>query len=176
MRKYFTTGLALLLPILLTLFIVGFFINIISKPFLSTVEAVLGHFDFFNEPILIFHKEEVITFFSKIFIIIGIILIIFFVGFLGKLFLMDYLFKLGNKFFHNLPYFNKIYKSTQDIVHGLFSTNSKSFSQVVLVPFPTKETLSVGLITKEAIKIHDKQNATETIPVFIPGTPNPSVG
>ena len=176
MKKYFTTGLAILLPVLLTIFIVGFFVNIITHPFLGTVEAILGHFEFFNEPFSIFQNGEMLTFFSKLFILVGIILTIFLVGFLGKLFLIDYLFKIGNMFFHNLPYFNTIYKSSQDIVHGLFSTTSKSFSQVVLVPFPTKDTMSIGLVTREFIKINDKQSTLETIPVFVPGTPNPSVG
>ena len=176
MKKYFTTGLAILLPILLTIFIIGFFVNILTNPFLNYVEAIVRRFDFFNEPFLIFQSEKVVTFFSKIFVLTGIIFTIFLAGMLGKLFLVDYLFRIGNKLFHKLPYFNKIYKSSQDIVHGLFSTTSKSFSQVVFVPFPTKEAMSVGLVTKEFILVNHPENPLETIPVFVPGTPNPSVG
>ena len=145
MKKYFTTGLAILLPILITIFIIGYFVNILTNPILNYVEAIVRRFDFFNEPFLIFQSEKVVTFFSKIFVLTGIIFTIFLAGMLGKLFLVDYLFRIGNKLFHKLPYFNKIY-------------------------------MSVGLVTKEFILVNHPENPLETIPVFVPGTPNPSVG
>jgi uncharacterized membrane protein len=176
MKKYFTTGLALLLPVLLTILIVGFFVNLVTQPFLGSIESIVANLDFFKGPFLIFNRSDLITFFSKALILLGLIFAILLVGVIGKLFLVDYFFKLTNVFFHKIPYFNKIYKGSQDIVHGLFSTGSKAFSQVVLVPFPTAETLSVGLVTKESIPLNNSSNPSELIPVFVPGTPNPSVG
>ncbi|MBA3721759.1 MAG: DUF502 domain-containing protein [Parachlamydiaceae bacterium] len=177
MKKYFTTGVAIILPIFLTSFIVVFFINLLTRPFLGIVESFIANFDFFKEGTTIFHNPEFLLSLSKIFILIGLVGFIFLIGFLGQLFLVKYLFKFGNAIFQKIPYINKIYLALQEVVHSLFSSESKSFSQVVLVPFPNSNALSVGLITREYIKLNSTHKSTsEMIPVFVPGTPNPSVG
>lgn len=174
MKKYFTTGLAILLPLILTALIVLFLINLLTKPFLGITENVVNHL--IDLPYVSYGYPGVIVFLSKVLILCGMILFVLLIGILGKLFLIDYLFKLGDKVFHNVPLINKIYKACQDVVHSLFSSSSKSFSQVVFVPFPLANTLSVGLITKESISINSRPDYTNLVPVFVPGTPNPSVG
>lgn len=177
MKKQFTTGIVILLPILITFLIVAFFINILTYPFVSNIEAIFNHYHLFQGSYYLFEGADIIKFISKAIVLIGLFTFIIFIGFMGKLFLIDYLFQLGFAIFHNIPYVNKIFKASQDVVHSLFSAESKSFSQVVLVPFPTNQTLSVGLVTKESLAVHCiHEGATELIPVFIPGTPNPSVG
>lgn len=166
----------MLLPILLTILIVGFLINLLTKPFLGSVETILSHFEIFKHSYFIFESDVVITIVSKLLILIGLTLFILLIGVIGKLFLIDYMLRFGNFIFHNIPYINKIYIACQDVVHGLFSNESKSFSQVVFVPFPTPETLSVGLVTKDAIAVHLEGESSDFIPVFVPGTPNPTVG
>ena len=99
------------------------------------------------------------------------------IGLLGKYFLIDLLFKIGNYFLHRLPFVNKIYKVCQEIVHTLFSSTKSSFSQVVFVPFPTLHQLSIGLVTREPLKVENSAaDDTDWIPVFVPCAPNPSVG
>lgn len=176
MKKYFVTGIVILLPVFLTVIIVTFFINFLTKPFLGTVEEALKQFDLFNQSYFIFQSEKIVTIVSKFIILIGLTLVILGVGLIGKIFLIEYVFRIGNGFFYNIPYVNKIYKACQDVVHSLLSSESKSFSQVVLVPFPTLSTLSVGLVTRQSILLESVPTSTELIPVFIPGTPNPSVG
>lgn len=173
MKRYFTTGLAILLPIILTGLIVGFLINILTKPFLGITERLIHHFLPLSYSFL---HPDVILFLSKLFILFSLIFIVGLVGFIGRLFLIDWLFRLGDHLFHNLPLINKIYKATQDVVHSLLSSSSKSFSQVVLVPFPFSQTLSVGLVTKDSLIINAADHSKDLVPVFIPGTPNPSVG
>jgi uncharacterized membrane protein len=176
MKKYFTTGLAILLPMLLTMIIVGFLVNLLTKPFLGTAIAILDHFDLFEDSTSFFENRGMLVFFSKLLILTVLAGFIFLVGLLGKLFLIDYLFRIGNRILHNLPYVNKIYKACQDVVHGLFSPKSTSFSQVVFVPFPNAQALSLGLITRDAITLHASNQDSDVVPVFVPGTPNPSVG
>ena len=52
MRKDFTTGLAILLPVILTCVIVGFLINLVTSPFLDLFRNVLNHFEVFQQPFL----------------------------------------------------------------------------------------------------------------------------
>ncbi len=168
MRKYFKTGLALLLPLILTLLIVNFLVNFLTAPFLHLTQPLL---------VPLFGKSASLLFLSKVLILFFLFLFVLLIGFLGRLFLIDYLFKLGDFFIHRIPFVNKIYKACQDVVHSLFSSKSKKFSQVVLVPYPYPPHLSIGLVTNAHFSVQEAPpSAQELIPVFVPGTPNPSVG
>lgn len=178
MKKYFMTGLAILLPIILTVMIVGFLINFLTHPFLEPTKALIAQFDFFQQPFLFFNETILVTAASKVLILIFLMGFITLIGFLGKLFLIDYLFRLGDYFLHKLPYVNKIYKVCQDVVHNLFSSSSKSFSQVALVPFPNLHHLSLGLVAGEIILIKQAQHneLKDLVATFVPCPFNPSIG
>lgn len=177
MKKYFTSGLAILLPAILTIMIVSFLINFLTQPFLESTITLLEQLDFFNHSFFLFHPKTIVILTSKAFILLFLSGFILLIGLFGKLFLIDAFFRLGDYLLHKLPVINKIYKSCQDVVHSLFSSSSKKFSQVVLVPFPNSSNLGIGLITGDAIKLANCQQETgHLISVFVPGTPNPSVG
>lgn len=170
MKNNFTTGLAVLLPIVITLLVVSFLINILTNPFLGGTQAFLLNFSFFAA------HPDLLNFYSKSLILIGIGITVLIVGFIGKLFLVDALFRLGDYFLHNIPVINKVYKACQDVVHSLFSTESRSFSQVVFVPYPNADTLSIGLVSKDSIPLENTKQDGDLVSVFVPGTPNPSMG
>jgi uncharacterized membrane protein len=177
MKKYFSTGLAILLPIVLTVLIVNFLVNFLTKPFLAPTKALIAHFNFFQTHFLLLDDMTIVTFVSKVLILLFLVCFIALIGFLGKLFLIDYLFRLGDYFLHKLPYVNKIYKGCQDIVHSLFSSSSKTFSQVALVSFPYSHNLSLGLVIGEPITIKPTSpELNDLVSVFVPCAPNPSFG
>lgn len=176
MKKDFLTGLVILLPILLTILIVGFLINFLTKPFIGPISGFYANLGIFDEPFLFLSGSDILTMASKVTALVGLFLFILVIGFLGKLFLIDYLFKWGDALIHNVPVINKIYKACQDVVHSLFSSESKSFSQVVFIPFPFADTLSVGLVSRDSLTLTSHTEPTELVPVLVPGTPNPSVG
>lgn len=177
MKKYFSSGLIILLPIILTIIIVNMLINFLTHPFLQPTKNLLEQFIFFHHPLFLFHHSLLITFSSKILILFILSGCIILIGLLGKLFLIDIFFQIGDSFLHQLPFVNKIYKACQEVVHSLFSASSKKFSQVVFAPFPNTHNLSLGLVANQTIELKNcGQKEEELISVFIPGTPNPSVG
>ena len=175
-KKSFTTGLALLLPSLLTLMIVIFFINLVTAPFLEPFKALIGQLNLFQHKLHLGESSAFITMLSKALILLLLFGFIIFVGSVGKFFFIDYLIQWGDAVFHKVPYINKIYKAFQDVIRSLFSSSSKSFSQVVFVPFPNKGNFSIGLITCESVVIQDFKQTDEWVSVFVPETPNPSAG
>lgn len=177
MKKPFTSGLVILLPIALTAVIINFFINFVTAPFLELTQNFLEHLSFFHHPFFLFHQATLINFSSKVLILFILSCFVILIGIVGKLFLVDFLIRLGDYFLHRLPFVNKIYKACKDVVHSLFSSSSKKFSQVVLVPFPHPDSLCLGLVANEALHVERGEEEREhLISVFIPGTPNPSVG
>lgn len=175
MKKYFTSGLALLLPVILTLMILNFLINFFTQPFLNSTQAILENLLFYNQTSLSYHQETAVLILSKFIIIFVLAVFTILVGLFGKLFLIDLFFRLGDYLLHKLPFINKIYRACKDVVHSLFSSSSNKFNQVVFVPFPSPENLSIGLVTSHSVQL-DSQDSEQLVSVFVPGTPNPSVG
>lgn len=175
-KGYFFTGLALLLPAVVTLWILLFFVNFLTKPFISGVEAILAHSGPLNKPFLFFNEQQVISIISKILIVATLVLVTAFVGFLGKMVAAHYLIRFGDFVIHRIPIVNRIYKAAQDVVKNLFSENGSTFSQVVLVPFPHGKSYSLGLVTSQSMTHKGKDSEKDMVSVFIPATPNPTMG
>jgi uncharacterized membrane protein len=169
MKKHFFTGLALLLPLILTALIVFFLFNIITKPFMGLVSGVLSGFGW-NE------QGQFLEITSKILAFVFLTGLVLLVGFLGQLFLTKTFFSLTNKIILKIPIINKIYKAAHDVVHTLFSSKENQFTQVVLVPFPEKGSVSLGLVTNECLPTGTDTTHAGLLSVFVPGTPNPTMG
>ncbi len=176
MKKYFLTGLAVILPILVTWFILMLLLRLLTAPFMgfaSTIAAYLNASDWFPSQL---QSPDTLRLLSQICIVFILFLTTVFVGFLGKIFLMNALFRLGDKIAHSIPFANKIYKSVQDVIQSLMSQETPSFSQVVQVPFPHQNAFALGFITREQ-EILEASNETEAhVSIFVPGTPNPTMG
>lgn len=177
MRKSFTAGLVILLPIFLTVMIVVFLINLLTQPFLVQTEALITRLGIFQISVNPDERAALIALTSKVIILLMLVACILFTGFAGKHFILDHLFRIGNRCLDRIPVINKIFKTSQDVVHSLFSSTARTFSQVVCLPFPQKGKLSIGFVTCDIVKIvhRDKENQ-ELVSVFIPGTPNPTAG
>lgn len=92
------------------------------------------------------------------------------IGVVGKHFIISYLLRFGDNLLHRIPVVNSVYKTFQELVTAIFTSDNKAFKQVVLVPFPNESCLTVGLVTNE-----DGVDP-KLVPVFVPTTPNPSSG
>jgi uncharacterized membrane protein len=171
MRKHFLTGLAILLPFAVTLFVVVFIVNFLTSPFLGIVEAILNYYHL-QHSFLFFSEKEVLHVISKILVLITLFLVTLIIGFLGRLVLVNYLFRIGDVIIQRIPFVNKIYKAAQETVKTVFSSEKTAFSHVVLVPFPHNKSFSIGLITRNT----REGKAQDEISIFVPGTPNPTIG
>ena len=174
MKKSFITGLAILLPAILTLIIVMLVVNLLTKPFQGAVEGVLYNYAGDNWSVLFINSQQIITIISKVLALFLIVLVTLLIGFLGRVLFFHYLFQFGHWIFHRIPFLNKVYKATQEVVGSLFKEDKASFSGVVLVPFPNASTRAIGFVTNSSQ--NENNTEEERISVFVPGTPNPTMG
>lgn len=172
MKKNFLTGLVLLLPFALTVIILFWVINFLTNPFQSSVESILNYYDVFNGPFLFFSASQVLYFSSKILILILLLVFLLLVGTFGQIVLLTTLFRFGDYVITHIPFVNKIYKITQDIVKTLFQSKGNAFSHVVVVPFPHSKAFSIALMSQE----QKNTLPNELVSVFVPGAPNPTFG
>lgn len=174
MRKYFATGLAILLPIILTCFIVAFILRILTKPFLGLTQQIF--FILAGDDNVLASHPAILQFISQLLILLSLFVMLVFIGFAAQLFFTKVIFRIGDRIIHTIPFVNKIYKAAQDVIENLANPRTSSFSQVVLVPFPNKHSLSLGFITREGLPAESDCNESHLVSVFVPGTPNPTMG
>lgn len=75
-----------------------------------------------------------------------------------------------------VPLLNKIYGAIKQMNQALTMSKGASFQQVVLVEFPSKGFYSLGFVTNETHQEVQARTAQRVISVFVPTTPNPTSG
>ncbi len=166
MKKYFLTGLVILLPIAVTVWALTFIVRFLTKPF-------MGLMTHFVKELPIAASEHGIRIVSEILILITLVVFTFFLGLIARRFFFNRLIEIGDKMLYRIPLVNKVYKTSKELVSSLFASKKDSFKQVVLLHFPNKESYCIGLIASPSPKIFSKD---PLVSVFIPTTPNPTTG
>lgn len=176
MKKNFLTGLAILLPIVLTTMIVMFFVNLLTKPFLALTTQIFAKTGLLDKTFLFLSGEQIICLISRIIVLLILFAATLLIGLLTRHFFADVFFTNFDRLIHRIPIVNKIYIALQEVMHTIFKSDKTNFSQVALVPFPQEDTYCLGFITKDSLPEGSDLEHIELISVYIPGTPNPMMG
>ncbi|MCH9616740.1 MAG: hypothetical protein SP4CHLAM5_02470 [Chlamydiia bacterium] len=180
MKKNLLSGLALLLPLAVTVFIFVFLVDLLTTPFLENVKDIIKFFSV-NYVDFDLHSTSLILL-SRFIILILLFFGVFLLGFLGKRIFFHFFVKMFHSWMMKIPLINKIYKGARDIIMALLSEDKKIFSRVVAVPFPNEHSKALGLVTGNApFKLHSDQEADVTTErtlksVFVATSPHPLSG
>lgn len=175
-KKYFKTGLLLLIPLIVTAIIVLFIINFLTSPFIYILANIFRRYDIFNSPFLFLTETQTLFLASRMIALTLLLAGTILVGFLGKMFFINYFLKVGDYLMMRIPLINKIYKTVQEIVTTVFSSQTQKFSAVVLVHFPHSNGLNIGLVASQVNAVGSDPEFVDQITVFVPSGLNPSVG
>jgi len=157
-RNYFITGVVVLIPIGITIYLTILITSVSSK--ILPKEINPNHYLPYNIPGL----EIIITLF-----------LITFIGWLSLSFIGKKLLNLFNTVLKRIPILRTIYSAILQMTET-FTKNDNKKKNVVLVEYPRKGTWAVGFATKEnSGEITNKLNK-KLINVFVPTTPNPTSG
>ena len=157
-RNYFITGVVVLIPIGITIYLTIFITSVSSK--ILPKEINPNHYLPYNIPGL----EIIITLF-----------LITFIGWLSLSFIGKRLLNLFNTVLKRIPILRTIYSAILQMMEAFTKTDNQK-KNVVLVEYPRKGTWAVGFATKEnSGEITNKLNK-KLINVFVPTTPNPTSG
>lgn len=176
MRRYFLTGLVILLPITLTVWILVFLVNLLTKPFLGIIDYILSLHPTSAYLLTIPATEKIIHYSSQVLILFILFFLTCVLGMVARWFFFKGLLKLGDHILHRIPIVNKVYKTSKDIIRTIFASKTTSFKKVVMVPFPDDTTFAIGLLAGESPPRCKGAARSDLISVFIPTTPNPTSG
>lgn len=176
MKKFFITGIVILLPVMLTLFVIIFIFNFLTAPFLEFTKATLGRYEIFQQGIFFLSAEKLQHYVSQILILFTLFFFTVFLGIVARWVFFHYLVRVWDYVLHRIPFVSSIYKTFQDVINTMFTSTTTAFKQVVMVRFPNPDTYTVGLITRDHLSGLEHVIGSDLLLVFVPTTPNPTSG
>ncbi len=158
LRNYFITGIVVLVPIGITLYLTKFLISISSK---------LIPYDLNPNNYLPYSIPGLEILLSIIFITL--------IGGLSLSFIGKKILQIVNDLFKRIPILRTIYSAIGQMTESLAPKKGDKKS-VVLIEYPRKGSWAVGFATKENKGEISKKTNKELINIFVPTTPNPTSG
>ena len=172
-RNSFSTGLVVIAPVALTIWLIW---------------SVIGWIDGFVLPFIpnLYHPDNILnTFFGQDVAInirgLGVVVFLLFttfVGWIAKGFLGRSLIRIGENLVRRMPVVRSIYSGVKQIAETVFAQSDRSFEKACLIEYPRKGIWAVGFVSTEAkgeVKYKAKSNS-DLLSVFVPTTPNPTSG
>ena len=152
-RRYFLTGVLVLVPLAATLLIFKWLFDAIDGILEPAVEAIFGR------PI------AGIGF-------VAIIVLIFLAGLFASNVIGKKVIQRGESLLEDLPMIREIYVTLKQILQSVILPNKGGFREVVLVEFPRPGMKTIGFVTNRIKDMEGKK----LVNVYIPTTPNPTSG
>jgi uncharacterized membrane protein len=162
MRKYFITGLLVLVPLAITAWVLNLVISTMDQSLLLVParwqpQQVFGR----NIPGL----GTILT-----------IVIVFLTGVFTNNLVGNYVVRLWERVLHRIPIVNSLYSSVKQVSDTLFSSSGNAFRKAVLVPYPHQNSWTIAFLT--GVPGGDVKNhlVGDFVSVYVPTTPNPTSG
>ena len=164
LRRDFLTGLVVLIPIVLTVYLVWSVISFIDKvviPLIPPRYNPIDQFDIYVPGLGVF-----------LFLIATTLIGSLASGFIGRQAIF-----LSEKILSRTPIINTVYNSIKQIIQAVFKTDGTNFKQPCLIEYPRKGIWAVAFISAESTgEIKKKIDMGSLVTVFLPTTPNPTSG
>ncbi|MDP2600573.1 MAG: DUF502 domain-containing protein [Deltaproteobacteria bacterium] len=162
-KKYFVSGALVLVPIVMTVWILKAVILWCEDLFTSIVPTPW-------RPINLFGFE--LPGLGLLFTIFLVVL----TGVITRLYIGSKLLAVWDKIINKVPFGNTIYRAVKQFTETVASSKQQSFRQVVLIQFPVTGNHMIGFITGDTPDPLKNTPDRETVNVFIPTSPNPTSG
>lgn len=161
-RSYLLAGLVVWLPILITMGVLNFIINLLD----TTLELIPKAYQ----------PEQLIGVHIPGFGVVLSLILLITTGIFATNFLGQRLMSWGESILSRIPLVRSIYNSVKQVINTILSTNSDAFRKVLLIEYPRKGLWSIGFQTGAVNPEINTHTNEELISLFIPTTPNPTSG
>jgi len=164
LRGYFLTGLIIVGPVAITIYVVWWFINLVDgwvKPLIPG-RYLPDNFLPFNVP--------------GVGLIIGILSLMV-VGALAANLFGRTIVSYGEMMLDRMPVVRGVYRLLKQIFTTVFSKQGTGFKRVGLIEFPRRGVHAVVFVSGEPpLEVNSKLDNGELLTVFMPNAPNPTTG
>ena len=162
MRKYFITGLLVLVPLVITAWVLNLIISTLDQSLLFVPAAW--------QPRVLLGADipgvgAVLT-----------LAIVFLIGVLANNLVGNYVMRLGERLIKRVPVVSSLYGSVKQVSDTLFSPSGNAFRQAVLVPYPHADSYTIAFLTGAPGGEVAAHLGGDYVSVYVPTTPNPTSG
>lgn len=162
MKKYFITGLLVLVPLFITVWVLTSLISMMDRSLLLLPMEWRPKAQFGVE---VPGLGALLT-----------LLIIFVTGLIATNFFGKQLILLWEALLNRVPVVKSIYSSVKQVSDTLFSDSGNAFRQAVLIQFPREGTWTIAFITGTPGGDVVNHLQGDFVSVYVPTTPNPTGG
>jgi uncharacterized membrane protein len=162
MKKYLITGLLVLVPLVITIWVLKSLIGIMDQSLLLLPEQ--------------WHPHTLLGSDIPGFGVILTFAIVLVTGLIATNFFGMQIIVLWEKLLNRLPVVKSIYSSVKQVSDTLFSDSGNAFRKAVLVQFPREGTWTIAFLTGTPGGDVANHLHGDYVSVFVPTTPNPTGG
>lgn len=162
LKRLFLTGLLILIPLALTLYVLVALFQLMDGIFAPLLDRAVGYF---------FPAVHIpgLGFLLTIAVIFGI-------GWLSTNVFGRRVIRMLEKVMGRIPVAKSVYGATKGIMEALSHEQREAFRRVVLVEYPKADIYALGFVTGSARWPRVDEALSDFLLVFLPTTPNPTSG
>lgn len=162
LRRYLVAGLLVWLPILVTVLVLKFLIDLVDSSLLLLPAAIQP------EGLIGFRIPGLgILLSGAVLLVTGMVVTNLF----GR-----GMVKLWEGLLGRIPFVRAIYSASKQLAETLFSGTGKSFRKVVMVRYPHAGAWALAFLTGDGLVEASARTGRDLVNVFVPTTPNPTSG
>jgi uncharacterized membrane protein len=162
LKGYLLTGLIVVVPITLTVYIIQALIGVMDD-FLSFLPEA-------------YHPDTLLGFHLPGLGLVLVTILVFLVGLLTRNYFGNKVVELWDLLVGRIPVVRSVYQAVKQLAEALFSNSGRNFKQVVMLEFPRPGLYSLGFTSGPAGGELESSAGEPVFNVFIPCTPNPTTG
>ena len=166
-RTAFITGLLILLPLGVTVFIIGIVLDRVGNP------ASELFFNFIDQNIRELPTVEIPL---QLLSLIIVFIIITALGYFSRIFIGQLFLRFFERILTRLPLISQVYNTVKQLVDTFTQQKKAVFQEVVMIEYPRKGIYAIGFLTNKAKGEVQSLTGEDLVNVFVPTTPNPTSG
>jgi uncharacterized membrane protein len=161
-RRYVIAGLLVWVPILVTVLVVRFILDLMDQTLLLLPASV--------------RPEALFGVHIPGFGLVLAVLLLIFTGMLMSNIIGRSLVSLWEDLLNRIPFVRALYSGVKSFSTTILSNQGNSFKKVLLIEYPRKGIWSIGFQTAGDVPLISQHSGEPQVCVFIPTTPNPTSG
>jgi uncharacterized membrane protein len=171
LRQTLLTGLLILLPLFITIWLLTALFHLVDGTITPWVRRAL-----LLTGVPLFEKPAFFQYVTPAIGLIITILLIYVAGLLSANLIGVRLLAAFDRLMLRIPIVRAVYGGSKQLMDALNPKGKRSFTRVVAVEYPRKGVYTVGFVTRDEIPALPVLGSEPMAAVFLPTTPNPTSG